>query len=138
MAGFGRQLLNTVVEQVLKKAPLSLQRNIRQLKKGSQLCLGGGTAAGCMVVLVGDVSKSSLHPPATTTYALCGSVPTGQGRAHIVSTPVHHCQAQCRHKVYSQKIEPSGRYMQDTAGCRKRGSAGSFSSWYDPRGKRHV
>lgn len=55
VAGFGRQLLNTVVEQVLK-APLSLQSNIRQLKKGSQLCLGGGTAAGCRV---GDVSEFS-------------------------------------------------------------------------------
>lgn len=56
VAGFGRQLLNTVVEQVLKKALLSLQRNIRQLKKGSQLCLGGETAAGCRV---GDVSEFS-------------------------------------------------------------------------------
>lgn len=45
VAGFGRQLLNTAVEQVLKKALPSLPRNIRQLKKGSQLCLGGGTAA---------------------------------------------------------------------------------------------
>lgn len=35
VAGLGRQLLNTVVEQVLKKAELSLLRNIRQLKKGS-------------------------------------------------------------------------------------------------------
>lgn len=57
VAGLGRQLLNTVVEQVLKKAPLSLQRNIRQLKKGSQLCLGGGTAAGCRVGMSQSVFK---------------------------------------------------------------------------------
>lgn len=59
LAGFGRQLLNTVMEQVLKKAPLSLQRNIRQLKKGSQLCLGGGTAAGCRMGMSQRVFKEA-------------------------------------------------------------------------------
>lgn len=57
VAGLGRQLLNTVVEQVLKKSPTFLQRNIRQLKKGSQLCLGGGTAAGCGVGISQRVLK---------------------------------------------------------------------------------
>lgn len=42
VAAFGRQLLNTVVEQVLKKALLPLPRNSQKPRKGSQLCLVDG------------------------------------------------------------------------------------------------
>lgn len=131
VAGFGRQLLNTVVEQVLKKSPAFcfLAEEHPAAKERVPALPGWRDCAGCGVgisqrvlkgvgmccelennvihnTFIASIWSSPSQQQSLIVDSVCGSVPRGQGCAHTISFTVHHQHhAQHRHKMDSCKIE---------------------------------